>query len=70
MNIVSIPEKRSSYQKRNYIITDVQVVTRYDDVENNDVSQLTKQTINYSFYKKNGNDTYQLDYVFHRNKVK
>lgn len=51
-------------------LTDEQIVTRYDDVENSDISQLTKQTINYSFYRKNGDDTYRLDHVFHRNKVK
>ena len=51
-------------------LTDEQIVTRYDDVDSNDISQLTKQTINYGFYKKNGTDTYQLDHVFHRNKVK
>ena len=49
---------------------DTDIANKNDDVENNDASQLTKQTINYSFYKKNGNDTYRLDHVFHRNKVK
>ena len=65
MSLVSMSEKRGSYQRRNYTITDEQVVTRYDDVDNNDIAQLTKQTINYSFYKKNRNGTYCLDHISH-----
>ena len=51
-------------------LTDEQLVTRYDDVENGDISQLTKQTINYSFYKKNGSDVYQLNRAIPRSTVK
>lgn len=68
-NITKVDVEKGTEGETIYL-TDEQIVTRYDYVENGDVSQLTKQTINYSFYKKNGNDTYQLYHVFHRNKVK
>jgi len=63
-NITKIDVKKGTEGETIYI-TDEQVVTRYEDVDNNDVSQLTKQIIKYSFYKKNGNDTYGLNHVFH-----
>ena len=50
-------------------VADEQIVTRYDDVENGEISQLTKQTVIYSFYKKNASDAYKLSHVFHRNKI-
>lgn len=68
-NITNVNVEKGTEGETVYL-TDEQIVTRYDDVENGDVSQLTKQTINYSFYKKNGNDTYMLDHIFHSNKIK
>ena len=67
-NITKVDVKKGTEGETIYL-TDEQIVTRYDDVETDDVSQLTKQTITYSFYKKNGNDTYELDNVFHGNIV-
>ena len=63
-NITKVDTEKGTEGETIYL-TDQQIVTKYDDVENGDVSQLTEQTINYSFYKKNGNDTYKLDHVSH-----
>ena len=68
-NITKVKVEKGTDAETIYL-TDEQVVTKYDDVEKGVVSQTTKQTINYSFFKKNGDDAYRLDRVFHRNNVR
>ena len=68
-NIIEASVEKGTEGETIYL-TDEQVVTKYDNTDHDSISQFTKQTINYSFYKKNNSDTYQLSDVFHRNKVK
>ena len=49
-------------------ITDKQTVTKYDIFDNNSISQLTNQTVNYVFSKNTNDDNYSLSMVIHRAK--
>lgn len=52
----------------NIYITDKQLVTKYDVFDNNSISQLTNQTVNYVFSKKIDDDNYYLSQVIHHAK--
>ena len=52
----------------NIYITDKQTITKYDDFDNNSISQLTNQTVNYVFSKNTDDDNYSLERVIHRAK--
>ena len=66
-NIIKTYVEKGTMVEKIYI-TDEQTVTKYDDFDNNSISQLTNQTVNYVFSKNTDDDNYSLDSVIHRAK--
>ena len=66
-NIIETRVEKGTMMEKIYI-TDKQTITKYDVFDNNNISQLTNQTVNYVFSKNTDDDNYSLERVIHRAK--
>lgn len=66
-NIIETHVEKGTMMENIYI-TDKQTITKYDDFDNNIISQLTNQTVIYVFSKSVDGDSYSLSRVIHRAK--